>query len=81
MLTPPPGLKVLVATKPIDFRKGADGLAALAQEVLKQNPLSGTGGRKPATSGQSPAMTGRGRAQSRQALPTLTRRAAARCMR
>jgi transposase len=42
MLTPPPGLKVLVATKPIDFRKGADGLAALAQEVLKQNPLSGT---------------------------------------
>ena len=42
MLTPPPGLKVLVATKPIEFRKGADGLAALAQEVLKQNPLSGT---------------------------------------
>jgi hypothetical protein len=29
MLTPPPGLKVLVATKPIDFRKGADGLAVL----------------------------------------------------
>ncbi len=41
MLTPPPGLKVLVATTPIDFRKGADGLAALAQEVLGQNPLSG----------------------------------------
>jgi transposase len=41
MLTSPPGLKVLVATKPIDFRKSADGLAALAQEVFKQNPLSG----------------------------------------
>ncbi len=41
MLTPPPGLRVLVATAPIDFRKGADGLAALAQEVLKQDPLSG----------------------------------------
>ena len=41
MLEPPPGLRVLVATKPIDFRKGADGLAALAQEVLKQDPLSG----------------------------------------
>jgi transposase len=25
----------------VDFRKGADGLAALAQEVLGQNPLSG----------------------------------------
>ena len=42
MLTPPPGLKVLVATKPVDFRRGADGLAVLTQEVLKQNPLSGT---------------------------------------
>ena len=31
----------LVATTPIDFRKGADGLAALAEEVLGQNPLSG----------------------------------------
>ena len=33
MLTPPPGLKVLVATKPVDFRKGADGLAARADRV------------------------------------------------
>ena len=41
MLTPPPGLKVLVATKPIDFRKGADGLAVLAQEVVKQSPSCG----------------------------------------
>src|SRR5689334_20661169 len=28
------GLKVLVATKPIDFRKGMDGLAALVKEHL-----------------------------------------------
>jgi len=41
MLTPPPGLRVLIATKPVDFRKGADGLAALAKEVLGQDPLSG----------------------------------------
>jgi transposase len=41
MFTPPIGFKVFVATKPVDFRKGADGLAALAQEVLGQDPLSG----------------------------------------
>jgi transposase len=41
MLTPPAGLKVLVATRPVDFRKGADGLAALAKETLGQDPLSG----------------------------------------
>jgi transposase len=28
------GLKVLVATKPIDFRKGMDGLAALVKAHL-----------------------------------------------
>lgn len=37
----PPGVRVLVATKPVDFRKGADGLAAMAQEVFKQDPFSG----------------------------------------
>ena len=41
MIGVPPGVRVLVATKPVDFRKGADGLAALAQEVLKQKPASG----------------------------------------
>ena len=29
MIAPPSGVRVLVATKPIDFRKGANGLAAL----------------------------------------------------
>ncbi len=33
---------MLVATKPVDFRKGADSLAALAKEALGQDPFSGT---------------------------------------
>ena len=36
------GVKVLVATKPVDFRKGADGLAALVRETLGHDPFSGT---------------------------------------
>jgi hypothetical protein len=32
---------VLVATKPVDFRKGGDGLAALVREALGEDPLSG----------------------------------------
>lgn len=31
----------MIATKPIDFRKGADGLVALVRETLGQNPFSG----------------------------------------
>jgi len=41
MITPRAGLQVLVATKPVDFRKGADGLAALVQESLKADPFCG----------------------------------------
>lgn len=41
MIPVPPGLRVLVATKPVDFRKGADSLAALAKETLAQDPFSG----------------------------------------
>ncbi len=38
----PPGLiRVLVATKPVDFRKGMNGLAALVKEQLKADPFSG----------------------------------------
>jgi transposase len=36
------GVRVLIAAKPVDFRKGANGLAALAKEVLAQDPFSGT---------------------------------------
>jgi hypothetical protein len=42
MITVPAGTRVLLATRPIDFRKGAHSLAALAQEVLAEDPFSGT---------------------------------------
>ena len=32
---------MLLATRPIDFRKGAHALAVLAQEVLAEDPFSG----------------------------------------
>jgi transposase len=38
----PAGLRVLVATKPVDFRRGADSLAALVREQLRHDPFSGT---------------------------------------
>jgi transposase len=41
MIVPPTGLRVLVATKPVDFRKGIDGLAAYVQEHLQTDPFSG----------------------------------------
>src|SRR4051794_22262037 len=42
MINVPAGARILLATLPIDFRKGAHGLAALAQEVLAEDPFSGT---------------------------------------
>jgi transposase len=41
MIAPPNGVRVLVAAKPIDFRKGMDGLAAVVQEHLRADPYSG----------------------------------------
>jgi transposase len=41
MINVPTGARILVATRPVDFRKGAHGLAALAQEVLAEDPFSG----------------------------------------
>jgi transposase len=41
MLTPPMGLAVYVATRPVDFRKGAPGLALLAKETLGHDPMKG----------------------------------------
>ena len=38
---PPAGVRVLVATKPVDFRKGMDGLAALVKDELRADPFSG----------------------------------------
>ena len=34
--------RIYIATRPVDFRKGMDGLAALVQEVLKLDPFGGT---------------------------------------
>jgi len=31
-----------MATKPVDFRRGADSLAALVREQLRHDPFSGT---------------------------------------
>ena len=42
MIAASAGVKVMVATKPVDFRKGADGLAALVREQLRHDPFSGT---------------------------------------
>ncbi len=41
MITIPSGARILIATRPVDFRKGAHGLAALASEVLGEDPFSG----------------------------------------
>ena len=34
-------VKVFLATRPVDFRKGHDGLAALVQSVLREDPFNG----------------------------------------
>ncbi|MGY2803839.1 transposase [Bradyrhizobium sp. USDA 4506] len=39
MLTPPAGLMIYVAAQPVDFQKGADGLALLAKETLGPDPM------------------------------------------
>jgi transposase len=37
----PPGVRVLLAAEPVDFRKGMDGLAALVQRALRADPFAG----------------------------------------
>ena len=41
MMVPGKPVRVLVATRPVDFRKGVGGLAALVQEHLRDDPFSG----------------------------------------
>jgi transposase len=41
VIAPPSGARILLATRPIDFRKGAHSLAALAADVLGADPFSG----------------------------------------
>jgi transposase len=41
MITPPPGVRVLVWSQPVDFRSGMDKLAALVQMTLRADPFAG----------------------------------------
>ena len=42
MIGPSGAVKVMVATRPVDFRKGAEGLAALVKAEMGADPFSGT---------------------------------------
>jgi transposase len=41
MLQLTPQSRIFLATQPVDFRKGIDGLAAVCRQVLEANPLEG----------------------------------------
>jgi transposase len=41
VIGPTGAVRVMVATKPVDFRKGAEGLAALVRETMQADPFSG----------------------------------------
>jgi transposase len=41
MIIPSQALRIVIATKPVDFRKGHDGLAAVVQQELGLAPHSG----------------------------------------
>ena len=41
MIGPTGAVRVMVATKPVDFRKGAEGLAALVRETMDCDPFDG----------------------------------------
>jgi transposase len=42
MIGPSGAVRIMVATKPVDFRKGAEGLAALVREAMNSDPFSGS---------------------------------------
>ena len=41
MIQVTPQMRILVATEPVDFRKGIDGLAGVCRSVLREDPFSG----------------------------------------
>ena len=41
MIVPPTNVRVLIATKPVDFRRGIMGLAAIVEAEFKADPFSG----------------------------------------
>jgi transposase len=42
VIGPTGAVRVMMATRPVDFRKGVDGLAALVRESMGADPFSGT---------------------------------------
>jgi transposase len=42
MIGPSGAVRVMLATRPVDFRKGMDGLAALVRNAMGADPFSGT---------------------------------------
>lgn len=42
MIFPSNRVRILVATTPVDFHKGHDGLTAMVQSVLRKDPFTGT---------------------------------------
>ena len=42
MIVPSGSVRVMLATRPVDFRKGMDGLAMLVREAMGSDPFSGT---------------------------------------
>ena len=42
MIGPTGAVRVMMATRPVDFRKGVDGLAALVRDTMGADPFSGT---------------------------------------
>lgn len=42
MIFPSNRVRIMVATKPVDFRKGHDGLATLVKNELHKDPFTGT---------------------------------------
>ena len=42
MIFPSNRVRIMVATTPVDFRKGHDGLAALVKNELRKDPFTGT---------------------------------------
>lgn len=41
MIAITPQMRILLATEPVDFRKGIDSLAAVCRNILDKNPFSG----------------------------------------
>jgi transposase len=42
VIAPGSGTRIVIATRPVDFRKQADSLAALVAADLAESPYSGT---------------------------------------